>query len=552
MPIVLLRIADVEDVDIVRELLQAHEYWRMKQLAVDLVILNDRQSSYIQELQIAIETLARANPSSPLPRTDHRPGRVFLLRADLIGAETRTLLASVARVALVAQRGRLFEQLERILEPAPRERVTPKGAVPWPAAPGRALAPDLEFFNGLGGFARNGREYVTVLGPGQSTPAPWINVIANPAFGFQTGTEGGGYTWSVNSRENQITPWSNDPVSDPPGEAFYLRDDDTGDLWTPTALPIRDPAATYVARHGRGYTRFQHVAHEIGSELLQFVPVDDPIKISRLVLSNRSSRARRISVTAYVDGMAMATLPLVVERGVLFRPFAAKLALRRLRFLYDLPQGPEPDASGYKGFFYHFLDIETGRRVWQCELSTIDSAFLFAGMLTAAAYFDQRHGRRGRRPPPGRRALSPGRLELGAERRRDAHARLAAGKRLPPVPLGGLRRGAAAVRAGPGLADVPAASGELRRLLRDVRVEATLRPRAALLRAAVHPPALAPVDRLPRPPRRLHARPRQRLLREQPAGDVRAAGVRDPQPDAIRAATGSTAGGSRPATAPAG
>ena len=301
LPIVLLRIADIEDVDIVRELLQAHEYWRMKQLAVDLVILNDRQSSYIQELQIAIETLTRANASSPLPGTEHRPGRVFLLRADLIAAETRTLLASVARVALVAQRGRLFEQLERIPEPAPRERSAPKGVVARLPARGRACAPNLEFFNGLGGFARNGSEYVTVLGPGQSTPAPWINVIANPSFGFHTGTEGGGYTWSVNSRENQITPWSNDPVSDPPGEAFYLRDDDTGDLWTSTALPIRDPAATYVARHGRGYTRFEHVAHEVASELLQFVPVDDPIKISRLALTNRSNRARRISVTAYVE-----------------------------------------------------------------------------------------------------------------------------------------------------------------------------------------------------------------------------------------------------------
>ena len=123
---------------------------------------------------------------------------------------------------------------------------------------------------------------MTVLGPGQSTPAPWINVIANPVFGFQTGTEDGGYTWSVNSRETQITPWSNDPVSDRPGEAFYLRDDDTGDLWTPTALPIRDPAGIYVARHRLGYSRFEHVAHEIASDLLQYVPVDDSIKISRL------------------------------------------------------------------------------------------------------------------------------------------------------------------------------------------------------------------------------------------------------------------------------
>ena len=107
-----------------------------------------------------------------------------------------------------------------------------------------------------------GQEYVTILGPGQSTPAPWINVVANPSFGFQAATEGGGYTWSVNSRENQLTPWSNDPVTDRPGEAFYLRDDDTGELWSPTALPIRDATATYMARHGRGYSRFEHAAHE--------------------------------------------------------------------------------------------------------------------------------------------------------------------------------------------------------------------------------------------------------------------------------------------------
>ncbi len=318
LPIVLLRISDIDDLDIVRELLQAHEYWRMKQLAVDLVILNDRQFSYVQELQIAIETLIRASRSSPLPGTDNRPGRVFLLRADLISAETKDLLASVARVAIAAQRGRLFEQLDRIVDAGRPAKAAPKPMVPRlraPERPERARALDLEFFNGLGGFARDGQEYVTVLGPGQSTPAPWINVIANPAFGFHTGAEGGGYTWSVNSRENQITPWSNDPVSDRQGEAFYFRDDDTGDLWTPTALPIRNLAATYVARHGRGYSRFTHVAHEISSDLLQYVPVEDSIKISRLVLTNRSSRTRRLSVTAYVEwvlGRARsATLPFI-------------------------------------------------------------------------------------------------------------------------------------------------------------------------------------------------------------------------------------------------
>ncbi len=165
-----------------------------------------------------------------------------MLRADLLSAETRALLTSVARVVLVAERGRLSDQLDRVTDHGVSERPVTRRAAAAPPPEVAPPVPDLEFFNGLGGFADGGREYVTILGPGQSTPAPWINVVANPTFGFQVAAEGGGSTWSVNSREHQLTPWSNDPVSDQPGEAFYLRDDDTGDLWSPTALPIREEA----------------------------------------------------------------------------------------------------------------------------------------------------------------------------------------------------------------------------------------------------------------------------------------------------------------------
>ena len=228
-----------------------------------------------------------------------------MLRSDLISVETRALLLAVARVVLLSRRGGLADQLNRVqtprgvLPPARRRPATDAG--PRETPPPVAALGALQFFNGLGGFSPDGREYVTVLGPGQSTPAPWINVVSNPSFGFQVAVEGGGYTWSQNSRDNQLTPWSNDPVSDRPGEVLYVRDLDSGDLWTPTALPIRHETAPYVVRHGRGYSRFEVVAHGIALELLQYVPLADPIKISRLTIRNVSGRPRRLSVTAYVE-----------------------------------------------------------------------------------------------------------------------------------------------------------------------------------------------------------------------------------------------------------
>ena len=300
LPIVLLRLADTLYLDIVHQLLQAHEYWRMKQLAVDLVILNERASSYVQDLQIAIESLVRTSQSRP--KTGDGPsGRVFVLRADLLAAETRGLLMSVARVVLTGEHGTISDQLDRasetVLSAGPEPRSIVSRSRPQVAQP----RPDLEFFNGLGGFAGDGQEYVTVLGPGQSTPAPWINVVANPTFGFQVAAEGGGSTWSVNSREHQLTPAPNDPVSNRPGEAFYLRDDDTDELWSPTALPIRDETASYIAHHGRGFCGFEHASHGISSGLLQYVPIDGSVKISRLQLRNTSNRTRHLSVTAYAE-----------------------------------------------------------------------------------------------------------------------------------------------------------------------------------------------------------------------------------------------------------
>jgi len=329
VPIVVVRIDEVEDSGVVREVLRAREYWRLKGLAVDLVILNERGASYVQDLQVALEMPVRTSRSRTHLGAEREAGGIFVLRSDLIAGETRALLLAVARVVLLSRRGGLAHQLDRVV--APRSEMPPATRKPAsdatsPEKPVADLAA-LQFFNGLGGFSSDGREYVTVLGPGQSTPAPWINVVSNPSFGFQVGTEGGGYTWAQNSRDNQLTPWSNDPVGDRPGEILYVHDLDSGALWTPTALPIRIEQASYIARHGRGYSRFEVTAQGIGLDLLQYVPLSDPLKISRLVIRNLSDRPRRLSVTAFAEWVlglsrGVSALTVVSERdaatGALF------------------------------------------------------------------------------------------------------------------------------------------------------------------------------------------------------------------------------------------
>jgi len=300
LPILLLRVDHDTDLALVREALLAHEYWRMKQFHVDVVIINERRSSYAQEFQESLMALVGANRSQSRATGKASPAAAYVLRADVISEEIYNLLQSCARMTLIGYRGTLAEQMARVPQAnlaSPPRRFPSQISAISPTKPRPALA----FDNGIGGFSDDGREYVATLGADQSTPMPWINVVANKNFGFQTSTEGSGMTWSANSQQNRITPWSNDPVGDAPGEVIYLRDDDTGQVWTPTALPIRVPGACYVARFGHGYSQFEHESHGITTTLAQFVPLQDSIKISRLTITNTSGRARNLSVTGYVE-----------------------------------------------------------------------------------------------------------------------------------------------------------------------------------------------------------------------------------------------------------
>ncbi|MGA9031358.1 MAG: glucoamylase family protein [Sulfuricaulis sp.] len=299
LPIVLLQIGDAANIELVRQLVQAHAYWRLKGLAVDLVIWNEDRAGYRQLLQEQIVGLIAAGVE---PHAMDRPGGIFVRPAEQISDEDRILLQSVARAIITDSRGTLEEQIIRrgpVEARVPRFKPTRIRRAELPAAtelPRR----DLMLFNGLGGFTRDGREYVITTAPGQMTPAPWVNVLANAHLGTVVSESGLAYTWSENAHEFRLTPWHNDPVSDASGEALYLRDEENGYFWSPTPLPSRG-AGYYVSRHGFGYSVFEHVEGGIRSELTVYVDVDAAIKFSVLKVRNESGQPRKLSATGYVE-----------------------------------------------------------------------------------------------------------------------------------------------------------------------------------------------------------------------------------------------------------
>ena len=299
-PILLVRINNSEELGLITEVLQAHTYWRDRQLKIDLVILDMQGTGYGQELRGQLQRLlVRTNSESWL----NRRGGIFILNADQMSESDRVLLETAARVVLDGSHGTLAEQLEPLRrQPTRLPPFTPTLSESKDVEPTPPLArpTGLLFDNGLGGLTGDGREYVIYLEPGQWTPAPWINVIANPTFGFLVSEAGSSSTWSVNSSENRLTPWSNDPVTDPPGEALYLRDEETAQVWSPTPQPARAPAP-YLIRHGAGYSIFEHHSHGLKQELRLFVARDAPVKVIQLRLENVWERGRRITATFYTE-----------------------------------------------------------------------------------------------------------------------------------------------------------------------------------------------------------------------------------------------------------
>jgi cyclic beta-1,2-glucan synthetase len=297
LPMAVISIKDPRDFSVIHKLLRCHEYLRLKGLIYDFIILNEQDQTYVQELQEALQEQIRITGSESWL---NKPGGVFILRSDLTPLEHRTFIQSLARVSLFADIP-LKDQIDVKLTPEkyppsfhPSEK---KQNYPVQDLP----IPKTDFFNEFGGFNNLNQEYIIALGAGLWTPAPWVNVIGNQnEFGFQVSETGSGFTWSINSQINRLTPWSNDPVSDPSGEIIYLRDEETGEVWTPTPLPIRG-LSNYIVKHGQGYTSFDHVNLGFHSTLTSFVPKNDSVKISILKIKNLTDQKRRISVTSYTE-----------------------------------------------------------------------------------------------------------------------------------------------------------------------------------------------------------------------------------------------------------
>ncbi len=298
IPILLVKVKSADDIEFVKQILRCQEYLRYKGLKFDLVVLNLHPEGYAQNVQ---EELNLAVRTGGFQQWINKPAGVFILRKNMLPEEDARLFEAIARVVFEAEAGTIVEQLKK---PFKREESAAKH-VPNSALVEHAneslWIPPLKLFNGIGGFTEDGREYVISLKNGAKTPAPWLNVIANGKdFGFQISESGAGYTWSVNSRENRLTTWTNDFVSDQPSEAFYLRDDDTGKIWSPLPSPV-PTTNDFLVKHGQGYTQFLHNSDGINHDTIFFVPLDETVKIVVMRIENKSNARRNLSLWNFTE-----------------------------------------------------------------------------------------------------------------------------------------------------------------------------------------------------------------------------------------------------------
>jgi cyclic beta-1,2-glucan synthetase len=302
LPIFLVKISNPRQVPVLQEQLLAHNYLRERGLEFDLVVLHHYPGGYMQQLAEELEFIVRSTPSGHLI---DRPGGVFLRSSQQISPAEMSLLEAVSRVVLDSELGSLSELLDKTTSalppvPATLSHSTKRAKTKPQSSTASTPGANLQVFNGVGGFAEDGRSYV-MPGIGRSDPAaPWSNVVANPNFGFIVTERGGGFTWSENSRENRLTAWSNDPVEDPTSEAVFLRDVSSGNFWSLTPAPAAGESP-YRVEHGFGFSRFTTVSYGYETELILSGSTNERIKWFGIKIANRSHEERRLEVYLYCE-----------------------------------------------------------------------------------------------------------------------------------------------------------------------------------------------------------------------------------------------------------
>lgn len=293
-PIVAVFVSRAEELDLVKELIKAHEYWRLKGLIVDIVIINEEESSYLRPLHNLLHDIVSVSHARDMR---DKAGGVTVKQGDSMPEEDKQLIAAASRIVLKGKYGPLSVQTKvRNGKNAFEYKIWKKKSKKYSKYEMKKL--ELLNFNGFGGFDKDGMEYVIKLTEGMNTPVPWCNVISNQNFGFLITESGASTTWAENSRENRLTTWSNDPVLDPSGEIIYMRDEETGEIWSVTPHPIRTKTP-YIIRHGFGYSSFEHSWNGIEHELIEFVPVTESVKLCILKLKNNTNSKRKLSATYY-------------------------------------------------------------------------------------------------------------------------------------------------------------------------------------------------------------------------------------------------------------
>ncbi len=300
LPIMLVEVNDIEDMDMVQWAIKAHEYWQMKGLRIDLIMLMNKKEGYSQPLSDQIRNAVSASHARELV---NKYSGVFIINSAEMDPLHIALFFTVARI-VVKDSVDAFKSIVRQLRapgetaakaPKPgRQKIEPSIEVHQPECERKLL-----FSNGIGGFSEDGREYITCIDEGRRTPTPWSNIIANKRFGFLVTESGGGYTWAENSREFKLTPWANDPVTDRQGEVLYITDTQQGCHWSLTPMPASDNKP-YTVRHGQGYSVFEHSSFGLKQTLTMFVAMEQPVKICLISIANNTGRKRSLAVTYYV------------------------------------------------------------------------------------------------------------------------------------------------------------------------------------------------------------------------------------------------------------